>query len=300
MTKYKRSKYTIINKLVGFFLVFFYTISIFPIDRNTIQSEYCISKKIEDIDIHTAAFMGCDIKLVALITGGTDINGYSKEGDTPLILAIQMEHMSTTMILIKHGSNPNLLSRDNYYSPLISAVNSQNLSLIDLLVQSGANINLQNKHGISPLFSAVTFDRLDIIKLLLDHGADFNPEQGIRPIVAAVSIEVFDFLVSKGADPWSRWPEGNLMIFNVAMQGSSELLQKLVALGMDVNSFNHKGYTSLMIAASFGKLDNIKVLIQAGANIMAENKEGKTALDLAKEEGHQAIVEYLESHMKKK
>ena len=121
-----------------------------------------------------------------------------------------------------------------------------------------------------------------------------NPKKGVKPILAAVSVEVFDYLVSKGADPWSRWPEGDLMIYNVAMQGSSDLLQKLIDLKMEINSFNHKGFTPLMIAANFNRLDHVKILINAGADPTLKDQNGKTALDYAKEQGYQEVVDYLE------
>lgn len=51
----------------------------------------------------------------------------------------------------------------------------------------------------------------------------------------------------------------------------------------------------LIAAAQEGKLDEVKALIEAGADVNAA-KNGKTALDIARENGHVAVVELLRSH----
>jgi len=279
-----------------FIIIIFLTIGvriIHSIEEN-ISLLKCTDFKPESLDIHSAAFFGCNDRIEYLLKNHADINQFGGNGNTPLITAVEMKNIKTVKFLLQKGAKPNFFSEGGYRSPLMAAT-FEDTGIIKLLIDYGADVNLQNKNGISPLFNAVTFDRLDIIKLLLAHGADINPKSGLKPILAAVSVKIFEFLVSQGADPWSRWPEGDLMIYNVAMQGSSDLLQKLTDLGMGVNSFNHKGYTPLMLAASFGKLENVKILVKAGANIQIENKKGQTSLDLAKEEGHKEIIDYLQS-----
>lgn len=53
--------------------------------------------------------------------------------------------------------------------------------------------------------------------------------------------------------------------------------------------------TALMYAAQNGHLDTVKFLILAGANPDVKDREGKTALELAGENRHDDVVDYLKS-----
>ena len=49
------------------------------------------------------------------------------------------------------------------------------------------------------------------------------------------------------------------------------------------------------LASSKGHLEIVQYLIKNGALIDAKSRDGETALDIARENGHRDIVEYLES-----
>lgn len=56
----------------------------------------------------------------------------------------------------------------------------------------------------------------------------------------------------------------------------------------------NQGFTPLHAACAHGNIEYVKVLIEVGADIKSKTNKGYTALDLAKENGHSKVIEYLE------
>jgi len=54
--------------------------------------------------------------------------------------------------------------------------------------------------------------------------------------------------------------------------------------------------TPLHEACSTGQKDVVELLIAKGADMNAKNNKGQAALSLAKEQGHEEIVELLRKH----
>ena len=59
------------------------------------------------------------------------------------------------------------------------------------------------------------------------------------------------------------------------------------------NSVNENLWTPLQISSKNGHLEMVKFLVEKGANTSRRTGEGKTPKELAKEENHEDIVEYL-------
>jgi len=68
----------------------------------------------------------------------------------------------------------------------------------------------------------------------------------------------------------------------------------LAGAGANVNATNrNERWTPLHFSAAKGNVEMSQMLLGAGATVHATDYEGKTPLDLAKEEGHSAVVELL-------
>ncbi len=70
-----------------------------------------------------------------------------------------------------------------------------------------------------------------------------------------------------------------------------------LANGANPEQRDANGSTALIIAAKGGKLAATQTLLDHGADILAKDKRGKTPEDWAKANGHQKIVELLQSRM---
>lgn len=83
-------------------------------------------------------------------------------------------------------------------------------------------------------------------------------------------------------------------LMKAALNGHSEVVERLILAGADVNQMDKGGYTSLMLAASNNHPEIIDQLIKAGAEINhVEQTKGWTALIWAAKQGHREAVERL-------
>jgi ankyrin repeat protein len=83
-------------------------------------------------------------------------------------------------------------------------------------------------------------------------------------------------------------------LMKAALNGHTEVVERLILAGADVNQIDKGGYSSLMLAASNNHSDIIDLLIRAGANIdQIEITKGWTALIWASKQGHREAVERL-------
>jgi len=73
------------------------------------------------------------------------------------------------------------------------------------------------------------------------------------------------------------------------------MVELLIAKGADINAGEGE-WTALHGAADQGRRDIAELLIAKGADVNAKESDGKTALSLAKEKGHDEIVELLRKH----
>lgn len=141
----------------------------------------------------------------------------------------------------------------------------------DYLSKDNLITNTYSLDGFTPLSLAAFFDQTEIAKLLLKHGAD--------PALQATNPSKVNALHSAVA------------------KENHELCTILVASGMDLNLGQTQQVTALHSAAHRGNLKLVELLVENGAEIQVKMEDGSTPLDLAKKDGHEAVVRYLESKL---
>ena len=109
-------------------------------------------------------------------------------------------------------------------------------------------------------------------------------------------IAVVKFLVSKGADVNVK-NSGNIAPLREAtIRENLEVVRFLISEGADVNT---RGFTDnstpLHIVARRNMLEFARVFVSNGANVNARDNRGNTPLDIARNQGHTAMVAYLDS-----
>lgn len=185
-------------------------------------------------------------------------------------------------------------------------------------------------------FRAVETDDATSVRALLARGFDGNsPDpKGQHALLVAAREKS-----GKVADELLRWPaikvearnavdESPLML--ASLQGLTELAQKLVAKGADVNKpgwaplhyaatnghlaimslllDNHayidaaspNGTTPLMMAAFYGSAAAVKLLLEAGADPLLKNVQGLTAVDFAQRNNRAESAELIAAFVRAK
>ena len=142
------------------------------------------------------------------------------------------------------------------------------VSILDaLLLPLHVNENLKTKNGHTPLMIACMEGHTDCVSVLL------GPL--IRTSVNAVNNDGYTALLS------------------ASHCNSASCIPLLIDGGADVNAVDNNGFTALHTASNYNSLESVLSLIVSGADTAMVSRRGKTALDLAKEQGHTAIVDLL-------
>lgn len=172
-------------------------------------------------------------------------------------------------LLLKYGANPNFTSdsddTESFVSgqaPLTRAVEAGYFAVAKALVQYGANLDAQDEQGQTALHHCCRDLHIPSAKLLLDAGADAHvlDNQGNSAMMLAESPQIVEMMLAKG---------------------------------VDINHINNESCTALINAAIHGHIEVARVLIQADANVHLDGGGGWTALCAAVGNNYEYIATLL-------
>jgi len=172
------------------------------------------------------------------------INSSTKNGTTPVLLAIYAQHPEIAEALLATGIKPNIFE---------AAATGRVGRVKELIDTSPELVKAYSPDGWTALH--LNFGNLEIVKVLLDSGSDIN----------AVSKDAFSATPLQGAAAFHKL----------------ELARLLIARGANVNCCAAEGGTPLHETAGSGQIEFAKLLLEHGANINAKDEHGKTPLAVA-------------------
>jgi ankyrin repeat protein len=204
-----------------------------------------------------------------LVENGANVNLPNKGGWTPLYLATDnrnieggdfpvpkpdMDHLEFINLLLTHGANPNLRSKD------------------DTLTRTIFTMQWFFEAGATPFVRAAQSGDIELMMLLLQHGADpkIPTDFGDTALSAAAGI---------------GWVEG--VTYEHSVKDNLETVRMLLDLGLDPNSANRDGRTPLMGAALKGRNDVVQLLVDHGARLDTRDRGSRdTDTSVSKNAGH--------------
>ncbi len=127
------------------------------------------------LDVFEAAALGGGVAQLAnlLETDSSLVAAWSADGFTPLHLAAYFGGEKAARMLVEHGADVNVVSRNAMkLTPLHSAAISGSLGIVRLLVEKGADVNVQQHGGWTPLHAAAHNGDEKMVEFLLSCGAD--------------------------------------------------------------------------------------------------------------------------------
>ncbi|XP_007434878.1 cyclin-dependent kinase 4 inhibitor B [Python bivittatus] len=128
----------------------------------------------------------------------------------------------------------------------------------------------------------------------MDRSGDRDRANQLTSAAARGDLESVGRLLESGADPNATNAFGRSPI-QVMMMGSSKMAELLLQRGADPNRPDPStGATPAHDVAWGGFLDTLKILYQWGARFDQVDKWGRCPLDLAKENGQNHVVDYLQ------
>lgn len=258
--------------------------------------------------IHEAAAQGDVTAVQRMLAAGTTVDTPNDYGQTPLMEAASQGRAEVVRLLLESGANPRLLNS----LALDFAVRLGNAECVRLLLYAGADPNRDEPVEDDPddpnappltgedesgdefdeddpddssdpplLYEAIRRRNMEMVQLLLDAGARVDVVcAGYGLLAVAVQHSdgaLFDLLREKKASV-----AGSLRA--VAQSGNTQYLDRLLALGADIEDAGRDGSTALSWAAYCGRTAMIRKLLALGADKESRDDCGKTPLGHAVQE----------------
>lgn len=181
--------------------------------------------------------------------------------------------------------------------PLPLAVRLGWMRLLERLLAMGVDPDSCDARGLTGLHLATSQGRLDIVKLLLRHGGspDRRGADGHTPL--GIALANSNRVLAEWLN-WNQWklPRRPLQARDLpaaAMSGDSGAVQRLLDLGLPIDTRDHQGCTALLRAAGGGHLPLVQLLLERGAAPDIAATSGATPLSAAVSMRHIAIVNCL-------
>jgi ankyrin repeat protein len=255
-----------------------------------------------------------------LIERNADVTVKDNNKRTPLIVAVENDHVEIVKLLLNKGVDVNINDR-NGRTVLITAANKGYLEIVRLLLDRVSDINARDNTGMTALFAAVKSWCLEMIKqppvkahrlkirkykedvflttaaepsevyeeiirLLLNKGADVNIQDnsGKTALMIAVknkNMEIIKLLLKKHADIKAKDNKGRTVLIIASDKDNEEIVELLLDKGADVNIQDDSGRTALMAAVESRNVDIVKLLLKKGSDVNAVDRNGSSSLMVA-------------------
>lgn len=167
-------------------------------------------------------------------------------GTSPVSCALYAKTYKILELLVKHGANVNIRTRDyKMEPPLFAACRLSKLNAVNILLQS-PNVDIDQKDFFNrtPLWAAARYSNLEMVELLLNHGADIRAAQDFIECPLIQSILMMQrnqlstipcLLIRRGCMLDFKNHEGTPLYFSVKYRNKS-LFRLLVQAGCKVEN----------------------------------------------------------------
>lgn len=229
--------------------------------------------------IHWAAIGGFLDIMEVLVENGADLNFRTRDSQLALHYALQYEQKEVVdFILNKEGEI------DEYASIMLGRIDL----IKNFIDNDGFNINqVYNELNGYPISNAINFQQQETIKFLVEAGADIHAvlnssgDSVLHLLRAVTDVNVFDLLLSFGANINSTNARGRTPLHVAARARGLAVVKRLITLGANVNLVGEDGSTPLGEAAYAQSEQMIECLLLAGSHVNLSNSRGQTPLHAA-------------------
>ncbi|KAM7211429.1 ankyrin-3 [Rhypophila decipiens] len=225
-----------------------------------------------------------------------------EEASKPLNIAAAWGLVSVAEHLIKHGADPNVLSRSR--TALQSAARAGvSLEMAKLLFASGSDPNIRGEDSDPPLYEWMRTDSsMEAVKTFLDAGADPSlPDTDNCNAMHWVALfgndpALVDVLTDAGADINARDTNDATPLHYLLLRREvpNDMLAAFIRKGADRNAEDKGSSRPLQMAAVWGDIDALRTILAPGVEEIDDpDSSGDTALYQATYGGHAETVRLL-------
>lgn len=241
-----------------------------------------------------------DIAEHLLTTHPQYLNALGSRYGTPLIAALENNHLETAWLLLNRGANTSV--KEGFYGPpLIVAAKRGQLDVVQFLLERGEDVNVWDSYAGTSLHLASGLGHLEMVHLLLRFGAEVNIHGGcygkpLQVMSAPGTLGVAQLLYERNVDMNTQGGFHGTPLHAASADGHVEIARLLLELGADVNARALNSETPLHAASRLGHPGVVRLLLGYGADAGVEGGPGGTPMTAALEKGHFEVVRVLSEH----
>lgn len=247
-----------------------------------------------NIPLHYAAIYGSEEECQFWIERGAKTDALSNPERSPLLAAAMSHNLATLCYFIAKGEKTDLLDSlgDSALHlaiqkrfELVGYPKDESLACVQALLKTNPNLEIKDNDALTPLHFAIKYCQPAIFDLLVEKGAkiDVNSNE-VTPAQIAIfwdSDECLQKLHALGVNIDGLNEKGESVLHLAAKKGVSDTIEKLLAKGFEINAQDKEGNTPLHAAIAHGAEDFVQKLLDKGANVHIANNQGDTPLHLA-------------------
>ncbi len=214
--------------------------------------------------LHHAARSTDPAVAALLLDAGAHVDAINGEGHSPLAIACASGNWRVARFLIEHGARPEPAGGD---PALLAAVSGDDdPGGVQLLLRHKARVDARGAEHRSALLQACACGNVDIVSVLLEAGADRNAQdaQGLTPLLEAArhghAAVVARLAATKPNARAVDAQQRNALVLACLGGASPELLQALLALGVDPEQPDADNRRAIDIAIAHGRWPQVAVL----------------------------------------
>jgi ankyrin repeat protein len=191
-------------------------------------------------DMLEAAARGDAARLETLIANGAPLDAADGAGQTPLLLAVQGNHLAAAEALIKAGGNINAQAA-NKDTPWLLAGALGRTEMLRLMIPHGPDFSIRNRFGGNALIPACERAHVDTVQLLLttkinvDHVNNLGWTCLLEIVILGDGgprhVEVAQLVLAAGANPNIADKDGMSPLAHAKRKGQREIAQLIANAG---------------------------------------------------------------------
>lgn len=269
---------------------------------NDSAGNYIFLRSQEDLnfDLFTAVLQNKASSIDKSVKTGADINAYTAEGITPLILAAIYGKTESVKALLKYSPKLDELTI-NYETALLIAVKYNLDSIAEPLIRAGADIDFADNHGASPLHYAALYGYIGLTDMLLYYEAsiDSKSDEGFTPLHTAIMAgysDIADLLISNGANMEARDNDGDTPFLLAVQYGDTITMEILDNLGVDIFAVNNNKQNALSLAIAFNQTGAVRYLLTHSEKWKESKTSGIDPYKVASDHGRREIAAILKQY----
>jgi ankyrin repeat protein len=186
-------------------------------------------------------------------------------GETALHWAVENDYPSLVRVLLDHGCDPSPHTAFYEHTPLHWAADHGHTSIAEMLIEAGAEIEARTNGGWTPLHTAVAQNASEVVGLLLEKGADIDAQN-----------------------------DSDETVLHFVQNTDPQLYTFLLENTEDADPRDEHGATPMTYAAAHGRIDLVELLMDHGASTQSVDRYGNSPADMARQEGHRSLADFIE------